>query len=352
MKHIIFALLFCSAVYSLNAQTIEGVVYDAKTRETVPGAAVYLDGTSILTITDANGAFSLVVGNKINTNLIISHLSYEPIVITNPFEHRGQAFYLHEKVNTLVEVRVVADRLSRAEKMKVFREQFLGESVAGKSCVIVNEEDIVLNYDEETHTLTGYSRNPIVIENRYLAYRITFDLRHFSFQFQRIANMLDEDRVSRVLFKGTSSFVDQSPYNVQYAKRREGIYLRSKQYFFKNLTANTLEAANIKISNRFRQIKQDQYFLITDVSSQKTVLILPNTDINRRHLGIQEGSIYGVIDILCHRRFSSEAIFLTHRFSVDEYGNPDTVDDIIFFGDIGGQRLGEMLPRDFTYTIP
>jgi hypothetical protein len=80
------------------------------------------------------------------------------------------------------------------------------------------------------------------------------------------------------------------------------------------------------------------------------VLITPDTDINLKHNWVYEESIYGVIGILYNSRFHSEAIFLTNRVAVDEFGNPDAVDGIIYFGDMGDQRLGDMLPMDYKYN--
>lgn len=346
MKKIIISSVTCILFYSLQAQTIEGTVYDHKTRETIPGAVVYLYGTTLVTTSDRDGKFSLEVGRVINTTLEFSHLSYEPLSIEKPFEHKEKAFYLKEKVSTLSEARVVADRYSREEKIRVFKEEFLGKSIAGKSCLILNEDDIVLDYDDETNTFSGYSINPIVIENNYLAYRVTFDLHIFTIRFSQ--NTLEINKAESVLFKGSSFFIDQSPYNIMFAKRRKEIYLRSSQYFWKNLVAHTLEKAECRIFNRFKYVNSYQYFAITDAPSQKVVMVMPDTDLNRKHNSVDKGSIYGVIGIVSNKRFRSEAVFLTNRLSVDEFGNISAIDKVIYFGDMGEQRLGEMLPMDYT----
>ena len=348
MKCIIFNIIFCSLLYSIQAQTIEGVVFDAKTKETITGVAIYLNGTSIITTSDSEGKFRLSVESKINASLVFSHLSYESLTIERPFELSENKFFLNEKVNTLTEVKVLADRYSRVEKMKAFKEQFLGKSEAGKSCVIINEDDIDLKYDSETNRLLASTRNPIIIENKYLAYRITFDLFSFSIQYRYTENTLDMAEILKVLYKGTSSFVDHSPYNVVFAKRREEIYTRSAPYFLHNLVSNTLDKAKFSISNRFRRVKTDDYFTILDVASYKTVLIKSGTNINTRHNSLLDEQVWGVIGILYNNKFNSEIVFLTDQFSVDEYGNPDAIDQIVFFGDMGDQRLGDMLPRDFS----
>jgi len=346
MKKLILSILISAVWTSLHAQLLEGAVYDAKTRETIPGVAVYLDGTSTITTSDKDGNFKLDINQKINTNLIFSHLSYESLAIHPPFDRLGKAIYLKERENTLPEAKVVADRYSRAEKMRVFKEQFLGTSPAGMSCLIVNEEVVVLNYDDETLTLWGYSTQPIIVENKFLAYQVTFDLHSFAIRYTE--NTLSMNYASRIYFKGVSSFVDKSPYNIRYFNRREEIYLRSKQYFFKNLVSNTLEEANIRIYNRWVKIDPERYFITQTTPEQNRVLMIPGTNLLRNHHGVSEEPVQGVVNVLFKGGFRSEVVFLTNRFSVDGFGNPDNIDHFIFFGDLADQRLGDMLPMDFV----
>ena len=340
------------SLYGLQAQVFEGTVYDAKTREMIPGVAVYLNRTSIYTTSDKDGNFKLVIDRNINTELVFSHLSYETLVIAHPFDFSQKSFLLKEKVSTLDEVKIVADRVwfSREQMMGVFKEQFLGESAAGKSCIILNEEDIVLNYDRTNRMLKGHSIQPILIENKYFAYHIIFDLHSFSIQYT--GNTLSMDRATKVSFKGTSSYIDQSPYNIMFKNRRDEIYLRSQQYFWKNFVANTLREAKFILYNRLARIEQSRYFVTVNTPSQKSVLIIPDTNIRRSHDSVEEERIYGVIGILCNSRFRSEVVFLTSNFSVDEFGNPDAIDNLIYFGDMGKHRLGDMLPLNYTYNPP
>jgi len=348
MKKLIFNIIICTLFHTLQAQTIEGTVYDANTGKTIPGVVVYLDGTAIYTTSDTIGNFRLTVEQMSNTRLVFSHILYDIMVIERPFEHSGKTFFLSEKINTIAELRVVADRYTHADKMKLFREQFLGKSAAGQSCVILNEDEIVLNYDQVTNRLMGYANSPIIIENRYLAYRITYDLREFAIQYSE--NTLSMTKATRVSFKGTSSYVDQSPYNILFATRREQVYLRSRQYFWKSFIARTLQEDKFRIFNRLRQIEPYEYFIVSSSPSQKIVAIIPDTNINRRHPYVNEGIVHGVIRVSWDNNPSSEIVFLTNRFSVDEFGNPDTIDNIIYFGEMGDQRIGDMLPQDFVYT--
>jgi len=344
MKNLIFSIVVFCVYHSLQAQTIEGTVYDAKTKEAVAGVAIYLNGTSIITTSDRDGRFSLVVGQIINTTLVFSHLSYESLVIERPFEHREKLFFMREKVNVLAEATVIADRIPRTEKMKVFREQFLGVSEAGKSCVIVNEEDIVLSYDHNNYKLIGYSINPLIIENNYLAYRIVFDLREFTIEYSE--NTLNMVMATMVHYKGTSSFIDVSPYNTRFMKRREELFRRSPAFFWKNFINHTLDKSSLTIYNRLRKIEPEKYFIVSDVPPQREVRIIPETNLNNRHPAVRTKGIHGVIGIVYSNKYRSDAVFLSNRIYIDTFGNHN-VDDIIYFGDMGEQRLGDTLPRDF-----
>jgi len=110
MKKFSLCVFFGMFICLIQAQTIEGNVFDANTKEALQGVVVYLDGTSIAAITDMEGHFSLVVKQKINANLVLSLMSYERMVIERPFELKEKNFFLKEKSNTLSAARVVSDR--------------------------------------------------------------------------------------------------------------------------------------------------------------------------------------------------------------------------------------------------
>ena len=123
-----FTLLLIILLYACYgfSQTLSGTVYDEVTKKPVADANVYLDGTSIHTTTNANGQFALDVGKIINTQLIISHIAYNLYSIADPFNKLPDKIYLKEKSNILDEAVVITDKFTRKEKLKDFREQFLG----------------------------------------------------------------------------------------------------------------------------------------------------------------------------------------------------------------------------------
>jgi hypothetical protein len=62
-----------------------------------------------------------------------------------------------------VTVTVKKSKYSRKEMLKAFRRQFLGYDQAAKECRIVNEDSLVLRYDDANKELTAFSYSPIEI---------------------------------------------------------------------------------------------------------------------------------------------------------------------------------------------
>jgi len=76
-KFFLLTVLVCLCSFGLQAQrTISGVIYDASSSEALIGANVLVPGTTIGTITDIDGSFSLNVPDGSNS-LVISFTGYE-----------------------------------------------------------------------------------------------------------------------------------------------------------------------------------------------------------------------------------------------------------------------------------
>lgn len=78
-----------------------GRIYDNNTKEPIPGATVMIKGTSIGTITDANGSYSLTIPPNGGT-LVISFIGYKQIEA--PITNQQLDFRLEEELLALQEV--------------------------------------------------------------------------------------------------------------------------------------------------------------------------------------------------------------------------------------------------------
>lgn len=344
MVRFIFSLLFIFSSLSLTAQTLTSVVLDAKTKKPVADAVVYLDGTAISTVTDAKGEFTLSLNKRLNTNLILSHLIYETIVIYNPFDSIPSKLFLKAKDNLLPDAVVTTDRFTREQKLHAFREYFLGNDKAAKQCKILNENDIQFSYNTDSKTLSARCNKPIEVVNGYLGYKLKFNLMEFSVSYYDIS--LNSKNVKLSLFYGTSLFEDVMPNEQKTAKRRVDTYNESTNHFFKQLISDSLHQAKYQIFNRATQVKPESYLSFKDTLSLKRLTVLPDTDIDKIVGGIKK-PVSGKLSVLYRKKIQSAIVFLANTFWIDQYGNISDVDKLMYSGHFGKQRISRMLPLDF-----
>jgi hypothetical protein len=346
-QKILLAALMLLGHCHAGAQVITGVVCDIATRQPVADVRVYLDGTSIGTFTNASGKFELRTMAVVNTKLVLHHLSYKIAIVDHPFAGIPDTLYIEERVRVMHEVVVQADRFTREQKVKAFREQFLGMTRAGKSSTILNEDDIRLVVDMQKRRLLASSEKPIVVANDFLGYKVFFTLVDFWAQYGFSMVSLDSRYVQHSFFAVTSSFTDMAPDSKRVKRRRDNVYKKSSGYFFKSLASDSLTENRFMIFNKMQPVNPGDYFAVKDTLSQKMVSIIPNTDISKEKAFYAGPKLSGVVSVLYRRAVQSDIYFMTDSFLVDRYGNVSAFDKITFSGQMGKHRAGNMLPVDY-----
>lgn len=339
-------------VFSLSfsfSQTITGVVLDEK-KEPVIGASVFFDGTTLGTTTDIDGKFSLSLKNRINSTLIIRSLGYETYQLQDFYDIPNIKIQLTPKPYQIKEVVIKKDRFSRKQKMKIFKEEFLGNTKAGKSCIIRNENDISLFYNESTYTLYATSEKPLIIENKHLGYTIITNLVEFNISFNQTS--IKPEHIKNSLFLVTTLYEDKSNRNPKYYKRRNKSYLGSPLHFFRNLSANRWEKNEFLLYNGSYPAIPSQFFTVTDSLDLKKVTIEKNIGIalstNNSDIKIP---FLSTLNLLYKERKQSKVIFRTNVIFIDKYGINTSPDLIQFGGEMGKKRLGDLLPFDYSIDI-
>ena len=352
MKKIIVVIVVVLSCIQMNAQTLTSVVYDKATKQPVSGAYAYLNGTSIVGVTTNTGKFTLQAKQIINTKLVLSHIAYNTIVIENPFIHLSDTIYMEEQANILGEVIVHPDQFSRRQKLRAFREQFLGMTPAGRSCRIVNEDDINIWFQSSTKTLFASSDKPIEVINEYLGYRVLFELVDFKVEYYNVT--LNPNRTQLSYYAVTSMFADLSPDDTRLKRRRDNTYEVSSKNFFKNLAYNPLFRADTLDAQPFRIYKNGDkldicsHFIIKDTLSLKSIYmpdaVLEKGNTNDYLLRITVSNRDSENPTVLH---NSRISFFTNTLLVDQYGNIDQFDKVVFWGRMGLSRAGDMLPLDY-----
>lgn len=231
--------------------TISGVVRDDK--ETIPGAAIYLSGTKISTITNNEGKFSigkLPVGNYDILIQVVGYLPYSKSVTIS-----DKNIYIDATIKantvTLQEVVIKPDP-NRLAYLNLFKEFFIGRTPNAKECKILNSEVLNINYDKQARVLSVNSREFLIIENKALGYRIKYLLQNFEYDYR-----------SRIVYFAGFPFFEEmkgskSKVN-RWNKMRNTAYYGSSQHFFQSLYKGKTETDGFvlhklaTIGNKHRQ---------------------------------------------------------------------------------------------------
>ena len=339
MKKALIVTIVILSCIQINAQSLTGLVYDKDTKQPISGVYVYLNGTSIMDVTENSGKFSLPVKQMINTNLVFSHLAYHTLIIENPFMNLPDTIYMEERSITLSEV-IVRPQFTRQQRLRAFREQFLGMTRAGRSCKILNEDDIQTWFHVPTQTLFASSDKPIEVINEYLGYKVLFELVDFKVEYSNIS--LARDKIQQSYFAVATLFVDLKPDDRRTKRRRDGVYERSSALFFRNFSNNTLNESGFKIYKNSLPIDYHNYFTIEDTLSLKIIRLIPE----RANISSHPSVPMSTFSVLFNRRQTDISLY-ADSLLVDQYGNIDQIDKVVFRGAMGQNRAGDMLPIEY-----
>jgi hypothetical protein len=239
-----------------QAQTrITGIVVDAETGEPLPGANVYLDGTTIGAAAGPEGTFAIKGVRAGRYTVVASIVGYAPQQRSLQIERATNGepetitlqFELQPETVALDGVTVEGSRDEWLRRLDRFRKAFFGRVPGADECSFVNPE--VLSFEVEGTTLIARSEEPLVVRNEALGYKTTYDLTRFVTQSNNL----------RWRF-GTYRFEELSPDSESQAKAwekaRRDTYTGSFKHFIDALQDNTLEQEGFVVHARIRSPAQ------------------------------------------------------------------------------------------------
>jgi len=318
----IFILLLASSLL-LRAQQITGRVLRINSDTVITGASVYFGGSTKGTSTNSLGVFSLSAGNS-QVPLVVSCIGYYSTLVTDYGPDKPITVYLKPKSNMMREVQIGFDGMSREEKLRIFRREFIGISEYAKDCTITNIDDVDLSYDENAETLTAFCNTPIIVKNKMLGYTINYYLDKFI-------------RTSgHVRFAGNYLFKEDLITDPKQQKKinlnREDAYSGSRMQFIRSLWSNTLTKHGFELyDTHYKNLPTDSLLYINQlgekyVETNKAIRIAYRKDYSR-------------ISILTKK----EALSFIDKDGF--YGS-----GLTWSGKMSSQRIGDLLP--FEYVSP
>lgn len=236
--------LFCwsVAVVMSHAQTggVEGMVIDAETQQPLPFAHVFINNTTHVTTTDADGHFklqNLPVGQVEIVSTFVGYESSQSKVSIKPGEVSNLSLQLKPSLQQLSEVTVKESKDKVWEKnLTRFQKLFLG-TVTRSECVIKNPWVIDFSFQDGNRIFIATATEPIEIENYSLGYRLFFYLKNFQ-----------TDGDSYVI-NGNAYFKEMEDRDKlgAWQKARDAVYLGSERHLFRSLLNQTAASEGFRL---------------------------------------------------------------------------------------------------------
>jgi hypothetical protein len=165
---------------------MKGRVVDAETFQPVEFATVFINNSTFGDITDSNGVFEIPIPAG-NYELVISFMGYQTFKF--PFStqelRESYEFRILQEAIDLEEAKVTERRDKEwYNNLKIFQELFLGTSINGQKCKMLNPEVLILDSESYENKLIARGRDILEIQNPNLGYTIKFVLESFVYDFE------------------------------------------------------------------------------------------------------------------------------------------------------------------------
>jgi hypothetical protein len=324
----------------------------------LPGASIFIEGTTMGTQSDATGHYVLKNIPPGRHRLVASMVGYVPklVLIDFPGKITELNFNLEEDNKTLDEVRVVGSQDKLWEKQfREFEKGFLGESYNHREVYITNKE--VVDFTESSQAFSAKASQPLQIINKSLGYKVTYFMDNF------------EKTNSLTSFKGLASFEKLVPEDAKqerkWKRNREEAYEGSLKHFLKALGDNRIEEEGF---NAF--LLKPEY-----LNNLRRGLFFDRN--NERHVAFKTTELIGItspdglttlnwkipMEIVYNRKRTMRPIFMDAPYpytilipkgpiqvtSAGDLMNPYSIE---MRGEMGKIGMADLLPLDFDISQP
>jgi TonB-dependent receptor len=203
-------ILFLLISISLSAQQqiiLSGKVFDKKTNTPLPGASVFIIGTSWGASTDVDGQFKITNVKKGVYDIVVSYVGYQTdtlkkfqISTNNP----NLELYLNESSLNLNEVSVLAQRVVHTEA-SVIQDIKKSEQVVNG----ISNEQITKNQDKNTAEVVKRIPGITIIDNRFVTIRGLSDRYNTTLLNEGTAPSFENDKKAFAFDMLPSSIVER-----------------------------------------------------------------------------------------------------------------------------------------------
>lgn len=231
---------------------LKGRVIAADSKTALPNASVFLSNTSVGTVTNNAGEFTLFIPAG-KYDLISSFVGYE----TNAQTISGNAdstllIKLQPKAKVLDEVVVGSFEKDGWKKWgRFFLDNFIGTSEWAADCAIKNYKVIRFRNNKRENKLVAVAGDQLIIENKALGYTIKYQLEDFEYNF----------KTRYFLYLGYPLFEEMEGGEAKqnkWNKRRQETYYGSLTDFMRALYRNRIVEAGFEVRRLVKRPNEEK----------------------------------------------------------------------------------------------
>lgn len=362
-KSALFSLLTFLGLFNFvfaQTGTITGLVKDAETGETLPFCNVFINNTTISTVTDMDGEFVLSGLEPGPLELGFSFMGYvaETRKVTlNPGGNLTVNLSMKPFATELSDVEIKASRDKTWERdLRKFQNLFIGIDDAAAKTQILNPWVIDFPAATEKGAFVAKADLPIEIENRYLGYKITFNLNEF----------FDSPTNYRII--GAARFEEMKPATDAeksiWDKNRADVYRKSPMNMFRAILSGNQEREGFYLygdkagGSASRNMRSDIF--ANELGNSVVVykadpLVTPTSPPGQYFINLK-----GRIEIHYQKGFAQANTYKDAPYPVSWLevsggkvkvrGNGMVMNpqDLVFSGDMDRKRISNLLPLDYN----
>jgi hypothetical protein len=362
-KKALFSFLtFLGLFYNVFAQTgtITGLVKDADTGETLPFCNVFINNTTIATVTEMDGKFVLANLEPGPLEVGFSFMGYvaETRKVTlNPGGSLTVNLSMKPFATELNDVEIKASRDKTWERdLRKFENLFIGIDDAAAKTKILNPWVIDFPQGSERGAFLAKADLPIEIENQYLGYKVTFNLKEFF------------DSPTNYRISGAARFEELTPNSEtqksSWDKNRADIYRKSPMNMFRAILSGNQEKEGFYLygdkagGSASRNMRTDIF--ANELGNSVVVykadpLVSPTTPVGQYFINLK-----GRIEIHYQKGFAQANTYKDapypiswlevngEKVKVRENGMVLNPQDLVFSGDMDRKRISNLLPLDYN----
>lgn len=357
---LLFSFLLLSTQIFAQTGSITGLVKDAETGESLPFCNVFINNTTISTVTDMDGKYVLSGLEPGPLDVGFSFMGYvaETRKVTlNAGGNLTVNLSMKPFATELSDVEIKASRDKTWERdLRKFENLFIGIDDAAAKTQIINPWAIDFPVATEKGAFVAKADLPIEIENRYLGYKITFNLNEF----------FDSPTNYRIV--GAARFEEMVPASDAeksiWEKNRADVYRKSPMNMFRSILSGNQEREGFYLygdkagGSASRNMRSDIF--ANELGNSVVVykadpLVTPTTPEGQYFINLK-----GRIEIHYQKGFAQANTYKDAPYPVSwlevngdkvkvrENGMVMNPQDLVFSGDMDTKRISNLLPLDYN----